>query len=558
LPKNWKLVGKTLSFREKLVVTLLLLIIAAAFVFWAKAFYINLTKAVPKSGGEYIEGIVGQPLYINPLIAQTSEADSDLAQLIYSGLFKYDKDGNVVPDLAESYSVSDDQKEYTIILKKNVTWHDGKSLTAQDVFFTYNILQDSAYKSPLRQSLAGVSVSVQDDYTMVFSLNNPYVGFLDNLTIGILPKHIWEDIAPEKFALAEYNLHPIGSGPYMFSDLQKDADGNILTLKLVAFKNYYDGVPYISNMTFNFYPDDNTLIDAYNKKEVQGIASIPPQNVKDIKNIKSTNINQLVIPRYFAVFFNQKKSIVLADDNVRKALNFGVDRQGLINNVLYGEGLALESPFFPQMAGYVDEGGMQADVAGANKVLDDAGWTINSNDNVREKNGTKLEFEMVTTDWPEFVQTANVLKAQWAKIGAIVDVKVLSVSDLQQNYIRTRGYDSLLFGQGISFNPDLYSFWHSSQKHDPGLNLSLFDNSKADTLLENIRQETDQSKRIADYQQFQTILAQEIPAVFLYGRYYLYPTNTNVRGMDVHNIDNPQQRFTDVNKWFVKTKRVLK
>jgi peptide/nickel transport system substrate-binding protein len=151
-----------------------------------------------------------------------------------------------------------------------------------------------------------------------------------------------------------------------------------------------------------------------------------------------------------------------------------------------------------------------------------------------------------------------VLKAQWAKIGAIVDVKVLSVSDLQQNYIRTRGYDSLLFGQGISFDPDLYSFWHSSQKHDPGLNLSLFDNSGADTLLENIRQETDQSKRIEDYQQFQTILAQEIPAVFLYGRYYLYPTNTTVRGMDVQNIDNPQQRFTDVNKWFVKTERVWK
>jgi peptide/nickel transport system substrate-binding protein len=534
------------------------LIIAAAFVFWAKAFYINLTKAVPKSGGEYIEGIVGQPLYINPLIAQTSEADSDLAELIYSGLFKYDKDGNIVPDLAESYSISDDQKEYTVVLKKNVTWHDGQPLNAQDVFFTYNILQDSAYKSPLRQSLAGVSVSVKDDYTIVFSLSNPYVGFLDNLTVGILPKHIWADIAPEKFALAEYNLHPIGSGPYMFSDLQKDADGNILTLKLIAFKNYYDGAPYISKMTFNFYPDDNALIDAYNKKEVQGIASIPPQNVKDIKNIKSTNINQLIIPRYFAVFFNQTKSVVLADDNVRKALNLSVDRQGLINNVLYGEGLALESPFFPQMAGYVDEGGMQADVAGANKVLDDAGWTINSNDNVREKNGTKLEFEMVTTDWPEFVQTANVLKAQWAKIGAIVDVKVLSVSDLQQNYIRTRGYDSLLFGQGISFDPDLYSFWHSSQKHDPGLNLSLFDNSGADTLLENIRQETDQSKRIEDYQQFQTILAQEIPAVFLYGRYYLYPTNTTVRGMDVQNIDNPQQRFTDVNKWFVKTERVWK
>ena len=557
MPKNWKLVGKTLSFREKLIVTLLLLIIAAAFVFWVKAFYINLTKAVPKSGGEYIEGIVGQPLYINPLIAQTSESDSDLSQLIYSGLFKYDKDGNVVPDLAESYSISDDQKEYTIILKKNVTWQDGKPLTAQDVFFTYNILQDSAYKSPLRQSLTGVSARVKDDYTIVFSLSNPYVGFLDNLTIGILPKHIWEDIAPEKFALAEYNLHPIGSGPYMFSDLQKDADGNILTFKLIAFKNYYDGAPYISKMTFNFYPDDGTLIDAYNKKEVQGIASIPPQNVKDIKNIKSTNINQLVIPRYFAVFFNQTKSVVLADDNVRKALDASVDRQEIINNVLNGEGVALNSPFFSQMKGYKDKD-MQIDISQASKVLDDAGWKMNSNENVREKNGTKLEFELVTTDWPELNQTADLLKQQWGKIGAKVDVKVLTVSDLQQNYIRTREYDSLLFGQAISFNPDLYSFWHSSQKHDPGLNLSLFDNKDADSLLESVRQEIDDAKRNEDYQKFQETIFKEIPAVFLYGRYYLYPVSTTVQGIDVKNINAPQQRFTDVNKWFVKTKRVLK
>ena len=521
------------------------------------AFYKHLTKEIPKTGGEYIEGIVGQPLYVNPVISQTSEADSDLTQLIYSGLFKYDKDGNIVPDLAESYSISDDQKEYKVSLRKNAAWHDGQPLNAQDVFFTFNVLQDASYKSPLRQSLQGVDVRVDDDYTIVFSLKNPYVGFLDNLTVGILPKHIWENIAPEKFALAEYNLHPIGSGPYAFSDLQKSADGTILTFKLVAFKNYYGGAPYISNITFNFYPDDDTLIAAYNKKEIMGMGSLPPQNIKDIKNIKSTNINQLVIPRYFAVFFNQTKSIALADDNVRKALNLGVNRQEIIDDVLYGKGITLVSPFFPQMNGYVDKG-TQSDIESAKKILDDAGWKLDKDDNVRKKSGTKLEFELVTTDWPEFVQTADMLKAQWENLGARANVKVLTVSDLQQNYIRTREYDSLLFGQGISFNPDLYSFWHSSQKNDPGLNLSLFDNKNADSLLESTRQETDQSKRVESYQKFQEILSQENPAVFLYGRYYLYPTSTTVRGMDVQNINNPQQRFTDVNKWYVKTKRVWK
>ena len=550
-------IGKTLTFKEKFIVTVLLLVIAVAFLFWMDAFYKHLTIEVPKTGGEYIEGIVGQPLYINPAISQTSEADSDLTQLIYSGLFKYNKDGNIVPDLAESYSISDDQKEYRVSLRKNVTWHDGKPLNAQDVFFTFNILQDASYKSPLHQSLQGINVSVVDDYTVVFSLKNPYVGFLNNLTVGILPKHIWENIAPEKFALAEYNLHPIGSGPYAFSDLQKNSDGTILTFKLVAFKNYYDGAPYISNITFNFYPDDDALITGYNKKEIMGMGSLPPQNIKDIKNIKSTNINQLVIPRYFAVFLNQTKSLALADDNVRKALDLAVDRQEIIKNILYEKGIALRSPFFPQMNGYVDEG-TQPDMEGAKKILDDAGWKLDKDENIRKKSGTKLEFELVTIDWPQLTQTADMLKAQWEKLGVSVNIKVLTVSDLQQNYIRTREYDALLLGQEISFNPDLYLFFHSSQKSDPGLNLSLFDNKSADSLLESMRQETDQSKRIESYQKFQAILAQEVPAVFLYGPYYLYPTNTTVRGIDVQNINNPQQRFVDVNKWFVKTKRIWK
>jgi peptide/nickel transport system substrate-binding protein len=476
--------------------------------------------------------------------------------LVFSGLFKYDKDGNVVEDLAQNYAVSDDQREYTVTLKKNILWHDGQVLDANDVFFTFNILQDPSYKSPLRQSLQGVEVSLIDDYTIKFSLKNPYTGFLENLTVGLLPKHIWENIAPEKFALAENNLHPIGSGPYSFSNFQKDSGGNILTLQLAANKKYYESIPYISKITFNFYPDDQQLITAYNEKEIMGMGSVPPESIKDIKNAKSTNVHELVIPRYFSVFLNQTKNAALADDSVRSALTVGVNRQEIIDKILYGKGIALTSPLFPQMSGYKEGGSAQADVARAKKILDDAGWVMDGN--VRKKGNQDLAFELVTTDWPELNQTAELLKQQWSLIGAKVTIKVLTVSDLQQNYIRTREYDSILFGQAISFNPDLYSFWHSSQKRDPGLNLSLFDNKDADGLLETLRQETDKSKRIEEYQKFQDILAKEIPAIFLYSRYYLYPTNTGLKGMDVANINNPAQRFVDVNSWYLNTKRVLK
>ncbi len=558
MPKNWRKLGHLLSFKDKLIVSALLLIIAISLVTWLGTFYLNLTKPIAKVGGEYIEGSVGQPFYVNPLLSQTSDADSDLTAIVYSGLFKYDHNGNAVPDLAESYQISQDQRQYTINLRKNAHWQDGKNVTADDIFFTFNILQDPAYKSPLRQSWQGVDVNVVDDHTIVFDLKNPYVGFLENLTIGILPKHVWENIAPEKFALADYNLHPIGCGPFMFSDFQKDSQGSILTYHLKAFKDFYGGSPYISNFTFNFYADDDALIAAYNKKEVMGMNSIAPEKIDFIKNVKSTDIHELTIPRYFSVFFNQTKSVVLADDNVRAALNLGVNRKEIIRNILHGKGIELSSPFFPQMSSYNGQVQLGQNIEEANKLLDDNGWKKEAGSEFRKKGSATLEFELVTTDWPELSQTADLLKVQWQKIGVKLDVKILTVSDLQQNYIRTREYDSLLFGQAITFNPDLYSFWHSSQKRDPGLNLSLFDNSQADSILESVRQESDESKRIESYKKLQELLAKEIPAVFLYGQTYLYPVVNSVHGITIQNVNTPADRFIDVNKWYVKTKRILK
>jgi len=217
----------------------------------------------------------------------------------------------------------------------------------------------------------------------------------------------------------------------------------------------------------------------------------------------------------------------------------------------------LSSPLFSQVNGFENQDtNIQINIDEATKKLEEAGWKMDGS--FRKKGETALEFELVTTDWPELNQTANLLAEQWKKVGAKVDVKVLTISDLQQNYIRTREYDSILFGQAITFSPDFHPYWHSSNKRDPGLNLALFDNKDADGLLEGIRQEANQEKRTEQYKQFQEILNKEIPAVFLYSPYYLYPVNTGVQGMDVKNINAPQHRFVDVNKWYIKTSRVLK
>ena len=199
--------------------------------------------------------MVGQPAHINPLLSMSSDVDADLTQIIYSGLLKYGSDGNLVPDLAESYEISDDKTTYTFHLRKNATWHDGTPLTASDVIFTLNIISDPAYKSPLRLNWQGVDAESPDDYTVVINTHTPYAGFLQNATFGVLPKHLWESVKPDNFALTQLNLEPIGSGPFKYSTFQKDSKGNILSYKLVANPNYFLGKPYISKTTFNFYED---------------------------------------------------------------------------------------------------------------------------------------------------------------------------------------------------------------------------------------------------------------------------------------------------------------
>ncbi len=532
---------------------------AAAVLFWAGSVYVHFTKAVPKKGGSYAEGIVGQPMYINPLLSQTSQADSDLSQLIYGGLLKYDEKGKLVNDLAENYEISEDRKTYTFYLKKNIKWHDSEPLTAGDIYFTFNAVQDPAYRSPLKLNWQGIEAEQKDDHTISFTLTNSYSGFLNNLTMGILPKHVWENVGPEKFILSELNLRPVGSGPYKFSDFQKDSSGKIVSYELRAFPDYFSGEPFISKLSFNFYSDYDALAEAFNKKEIDGMGNAPADKLDGIKSKKGTEIYELNSPRYFAVFFNQSKNAALASQKVREAISYGTDRSQIISEVLREKSTAIFSPFLPQMEEYEnDVDCRETDIERAKSLLDEEGWKLGEEQEIREKNGVKLEFGITTLDSQELAQTADILSQQWKKIGADIQINILSVSDLQQNYIKPREYSALLFGQELNFNPDPYFFWHSSQARDPGLNFSLFNDKKADELLDNARQEQDAGKRIEYYKEFQKIVTAKIPTLFLYSPKYLYPVNKKVKGITAENINNPSGRFAEVNEWYVKTKRVRK
>ncbi|TAK95847.1 hypothetical protein EPO05_03045 [Patescibacteria group bacterium] len=558
-PGNWSRVGKALTFKEKVFVSLCLAALLASLAVWVRFLYIQSTVEVAKRGGEYAEGVIGQPMYINPLLSQTNESDADLVQLIYAGLFKYDAAGLPVPDLAERYEVSEDQKTYTVFLRDNLFWHDGERVTANDVKFTVDVLQNPTFKSPLRQSWQRVvETKVLDDRTVTFQLSDSYAQFPGVLTLGLLPSHLWEGVTPERFLFADGNSKPIGAGPFAFAKAQKNASGETSSIELASFPKYHNGEPYISRIVFNFYLDEDALVAAYNKREVKGIGNLPLEKL-DALTSKNKVLHELLIPRYYSVFFNQKASVPLASKEVRQALSFAVNRDQIIQDVLRGKGTPTYSPFLSQMPEYnPDVEHYLFDVERAKKILDEAGWKMNDEKGVREKNGTELHFTLFTVDWPDLSRTTDILQAQWKEAGVAVDLQKLTVSDLQQNHIRPRDYDALLVGQELSFSPDAYSFWHSNQREDAGFNFALFNNKRADQLLEEIRTEPNPDARIEKSKELQKIFADEAPAAFLYSPYYLYPMDDSVHGFTTQKLNTRSARFSGVEAWYVKTKRVRK
>ncbi len=564
-----RLLPKVLSKRERYLILTFLFIIAGSIIALPFTAYNHFTNPAAAYGGSFSEGIVGQPRRINPLLAQTNDTDRDLSNLIYSGLLKHNEAGKLVPDLAKSYEISSDGLNYTVYLKENAVWQDGEKLTADDVVYTIETAQNADYASPQRVNWQGVTVTKVNATTIIFKLNNKYAQFLNSLTLGILPKHIWANVQPINFASSDYNLKPIGSGPYMFEKLQKDNLGQMQSYQLASNKNYYDGQPYIDIIIFKFYNSEDTLIDAYNRNDIQDLAFVSPENLNKLKFKQRLNIQEIKMPRYFGVFFNQSQNATLADKNIRLALNYATDKQAIINTVIAGKGTAIYSPLIENVLDVgQDIPKFQYDIDQAKKILTATGWAparttdvIQSGRNpdskgiLKKGKDTRLTVNITTSTLPELAQIANILKDQWVKIGVEVTVDTLATPQLQQ-VIRDRSYEALLFGEILDLDPDPFSLWDSSQTQKLGLNLALYSNKTADGLLQDARQSLNPIDRIKKYDDFQKIVINDVPAVFLYNPLYLYPQTTAIQGAKIAVISTPSNRFANIDKWYIKTKRL--
>ncbi|MBX4190095.1 hypothetical protein KW791_02255, partial [Candidatus Parcubacteria bacterium] len=551
-----RLLPRVLSVRERYLILGFSLIIIISIVTIPFSALNHFTKAAPAYGGRLIEGIVGQPRHINPLLDQTNDADRDLTSLIYSGLLKYNEEGKLVPDLAKSYEISSDGLNYTVYLKDDSIWHDEKPVTADDIVFTITAAQNPDYGSQQRFNWQGVTIEKVNDTTVIFKLKNKYAQFLNNMTIGILPKHIWQDVQPINFSLSDYNLKPIGSGPYIFDKFEKDELGKVQSYELSANKDYYDGRPYINTVEIQFYDSEDEMISAYNRNQISDIAFVSAENLKKLKFKQRLNIQELKLPRYFGIFFNQSQNQILANKNVRLALNHATDKQAIIHDVLADKGTAVYSPLIENVLDVEkDVKKYEFDLDNANKILTADGWGSPDEKGVLKKKNTRLSVRITTSTWPELVNVANMIKAQWAKAGVDVTIEALPASQLQQ-VIKERGYEALLFGEILNLDPDPIALWHSSQKRDPGLNLALYDNKTADGLLEEARQTLNPLERTKKYDDFQKIVIEDAPGVFIYNPLYLYPISKDIKGFSTKIISMPSDRFSNIEKWYIDTKRV--
>ncbi len=607
-----------LSPTERMVYRVGVLALSIGVIWLGYTLFLHHTTQVAAQGGDYVEGTVGAPSLINPLYASLSDVDKDLTRLIYSGLMKVDENGNLVTDLAESMTLSEDKKTYTFVLKKNVVWHDGEAFTSSDVVFTFDLMQNRTVNSPLLVSFQGVKVAAVDDYTVTFTLPEVYTPFPSSLTVGILPEHIWSEIPVEQIRLARTNLQPIGTGPFKFSRMVTDRSGFISEYTLERFDRYYMRPAYLDHFSFRFYASyegedpATSAIEAMRQQNIEGVNFVPV-NAKDKLERKRVVLYNPQLPQYTALFFNQKRQTVLAEKELRIALSEAIDKEKIIKDTQKGSALVIGGAILPDYPGFKSDatGTIAHSLESANTRLDKLFDRVNADEQKEKrrvelqkewmnanmpasgttstipvvststpemiefventlsqefadaqtffrkskKGGDILVLDMVTVDTPEYRKAAEIIVGAWQEIGIKTRMSYISAKALSRDILRDRKYDVLLYGVLLGSDPDQYPFWHSSQSNYPGLNLSQYSNKIVDDVLKKIR-ETEKAEELGLlYRQFEDQILQDIPAVFLYSPQYHYAVDDSIKGIVLNRITEPSDRLMQVTNWYKNTKR---
>lgn len=516
--------------------------------------------SIPAFGGTFNEGVLGTPRYVNPVLA-SSDIDKDLSRLIYSGLLKKDKNGDMVPDLASEIIESEDHLTYTIKIKPEAKFQDGTKIKAEDVIFTVSKIEDKNINSPLYINFEGVDVEALADDQIAFHLKKPYIYFKESLSFGVLPKHLWADISSEQFSLSQLNIEPVGSGPFKIKKILRD--GNFINqYSLISFKEYLPKRPFINKINIKIYRNEKDLLTALKNDEIEATSYLSPSGLTKI-NKNNYSVLQSSLPNMFLLLLNPAKNDIFTNFTERSAFNIAINKEDLVNNVLSGyakkayflEGLTPDEEFLEAKNDFLksytstslEDSLSRVDLAKA--ILE----------NYLSKNKKSINFNektinITTADIEELKNTAEKVAEYWRALGFNVNVNIYSLSDIT-DIIKNRNFEVLLFGSIIEHDTDLYAYWHSSQRSYPGLNITNYASKNLDKNLEILKTSLESDTRKEALDALNKELEEELPAIPLYSNSLNYliknPLSDNIK-LEIPKISKEKSdRYLNIDDWYL-------
>jgi peptide/nickel transport system substrate-binding protein len=517
----------------------------------------------PEQGGVYTEGLIGSLGRLNPLLDWNNTADRDVDRLIFSGLLRFDEHGLPQKDLAEGWGVMPDGTVYNFTIRPNAVWHDGEPVTSDDVIFTIDMIKSdgSLYPSDIKELWSKIEVTRLDDKNLKFTLPEPYVPFIDYLTFGVLPKHLLESIPPGQMAEADFNINPVGTGPYKFDHLLVD-NGEIIGVVLTISTNYYDTEPFIEQVVFRYYPTSAAAMEAYQQGDLLSVSQITNDVLSESLEEPNLSVYTSRLPQLSMVLLNLNNSEVafLQDAKVRRALMLALNRSYIVNSYLQGQAIVADSPILPgSWAFYDGTEHFDYNPDEAISLLKSEGYVIPAGGgDVRTKDSTPLVFSMLHPDDAVHAQIAQTIQQAWAAIGVRVDLQSVSYDKLVLDSLASRSYQAALVDLNLSRtpDPDPYPFWHQAEAVG-GQNYTQWDNRAASEYLEQARVTTDYTLRTRLYRNFQVVFAKELPALPLYAPVYSYGVDAQVQGVQIPSLYDPSDRLATFAQWYLLTRRAL-
>ncbi|HXE98083.1 MAG TPA: peptide-binding protein [Dongiaceae bacterium] len=489
---------------------------------------VTASSSVPATGDSLVEGTIGEASTLIPLLA-TDASSHAVAGQIYNGLVKYDKNLNIVGDLAESFDISGDGLTITFHLHKGVRWHDGAPFTSKDVLYTYQVTIDpqtpTAYAEDFKQVK---SITAPDPYTIRVKYESPFAPALASWGVNILPAHLLEGKDVTRSPLAR---NPVGTGPYRFKEW---VSGQKIVLE--ANNDYFEGRPYIDRYIYRLIPDSSTMYMELKAGAIDLMTLSPVQYARQTSSKNFTNrFNKYRYPSssYLYMGYNLRHPL-FGDKRIRQAMTAAINKDELIQGVLFGMGQKAHGPIVPGRWAYnPDVRDIGYDPKHAAELLAQAGWKEKNNDGILVRDGKPFKFTILTNQGnQQRLMTAQIIQQRLRQVGIDVKIRIVEWAAFLKEFVNKGNFEVVLLAWSISQDPDMYDIWHSSKNKPGELNFIGYNNPEVDRLLIEGRGTFDIEKRKQAYFRIQDILADEQPYTFLYVPDALPVVSSRIRGVE--------------------------